>query len=87
MGLPQLSNDQSQNIGNDYNYTPSRIYETIFVRPVSENIVYNAIINLKKSYSAGVDSISSNVLKSIVNYVTYPLTYCINLSSARWCEG
>lgn len=81
VGLPQkLSNEQSRDAGKNCNFTLPRIHKTMFLRPVSENIIYNAIVNLKKSHSAGVDSISSNLLKLIVNYITYPLTYLVNLS-------
>ena len=53
---------------------------TMFLGPVSENTVFNAIMNLKSSNSTGTDLISSNILKAAVNYITYPLTFLINMS-------
>lgn len=55
-------------------------YPTIFIDPVTENEIFNIITDLKKSNSVGLDKISSNMLKSVVNHIVKPLTYLINRS-------
>lgn len=55
-------------------------YPTMFLRPVDEMFVSNIILNLKNSNSAGIDDISTNIIKSCKNYILKPLVYLINLS-------
>ena len=55
-------------------------YPTMFIHPVSENEVYNAVMFLKNSNSVGIDELSSNLLKISVNYLVHPLTFLINYS-------
>lgn len=55
-------------------------YPTIFLEPVSETEILNVILNLKSSNSAGIDGVSSNVLKRSAKIVVKPLTFLINAS-------
>lgn len=58
----------------------NKSYPTIFVEPVRENEIFNIIMQMKKSNSSGIDKISINMLKSVVNYIVEPLTFLINWS-------
>jgi exonuclease III len=51
---------------------------SIFFHPVSTNEVKNLIKSLKSKQSAGIDEISSKLLKEIDEYVVEPLVYLIN---------
>lgn len=42
--------------------------------------VLKIIMNMKSSYTAGVDDICSKIVKSIAIEILDPLVYCINLS-------
>lgn len=53
---------------------------SFFIGPVNKVEVFNKIMGLKSSNCCGVDQISSNVLKSAVNYITEPLSFLINRS-------
>ena len=55
-------------------------YPIMFLGPVNEMEIYNVIMGLKNSNSVGVDEISANILKAVVNYVVKPITYLVNLS-------
>ena len=44
---------------------------TMFIDPVSENDVYNAVMFLKNSNSVGIDELPSNLLKISVNYIVH----------------
>ena len=68
---------------NSHQYTIFNLtknYPTMFIHPVSENDVYNAVMFLKKSNSVGIDELSSNLLKISVNYLVHTLTFLINYS-------
>lgn len=56
------------------------IPHTIFLRPVSENEIYNIIMSLKNSKASGYDYITTRVLKLCAPYICRPLAHIINLS-------
>lgn len=77
-----LPNKLAENFKNrvDHLINLNKEFPTIFLDPVSENEIFNIINSLKVSNSCGIDSISSNMLKSIVQYIVVPLTFLINWS-------
>lgn len=61
----------------DYEFKQKKIYENIFVHPVSNTEMFKIILSLKKSGSLCLDHINSKILISAVNYLVYPLTFFI----------
>lgn len=83
MDVPEQLNNKldNENLGTEFKL--NKEYPTMFLDPVDEKTIYNAIIALKNSNSVGVDNISSNILKSVIHFVVQPFTYLINLSLER----
>lgn len=79
--IPNKLSSNNDNTEVDYHkFTINKNYPTIFVEPATENEIFNVIMSLRNSNSSGIDNISSNMLKSVVNFITGPLTYLINWS-------
>lgn len=64
----------------DLNLNSIPVYPSIFLEPVTENEIFNIIMELKNSNASGVDNISTNLIKKSVKFLVGPLTYLINLS-------
>lgn len=67
----------------DINYDAIPAYPTMFLKPVTENEIFNIINELKNTYSAGVDNLSPNLIIKSVQFLVAPLTYLINLSLSK----
>lgn len=61
-------------------YLSGNYLNSFFLNPTNCYEVYKIVMNMKSSNSAGIDGISSKILKSISSIITAPLTHCINLS-------
>lgn len=53
---------------------------TMFLHPVTEEEVFNAIKNLKNTSSVGDDEIPTKLIKSIASHITGPLSHIINIT-------
>lgn len=56
------------------------INKSIFLQPVTENEIYNITYSLKNTNSAGIDEITSKIVKSCIPYIVAPLQHLINLT-------
>ena len=65
---------------NGIDNTNRSLKDSIFLKPTSNTEVSEIILNLNPNKSAGVDNITVKVLKTIVAYISDPLTYIINKS-------
>ena len=53
---------------------------SFFLQPVTTHEVLNIVKSLKNKYSYGFDEISTNLIKSVIQYILEPLTFIFNLS-------
>jgi hypothetical protein len=58
--------------------------QSMYLKSVTENEVFNSIMNLKDTNSTGYDAISSKTLKLASSYILTPLSFIINKS---FCLG
>lgn len=74
----------NQHISKSNNKTQQKssnsIKGTLFLDPVTENEIFNIIMELKKSNSCGLDSITTNLLQKSVTFIVTPITYLVNFS-------
>ena len=76
-----LSRKINQPQGTSFKQYLSGTYpDSFFLMPTNGAEVFNIIMSMKNSNSAGEDEISSRILKAIANVIVEPLAYCINLS-------
>lgn len=52
---------------------------SIFLTPVTNTDIIQAIAKLKKTASAGQDTLKPNIIKGIANQISHPFAYIINL--------
>lgn len=73
-----LAKDITLPDGQDEN-DEAHVEATIFLHPTTNAEVRETIIKLKKRKSPGIDGIKSEILQSMVDEITEPLVYIINL--------
>ena len=61
-------------------YLTGNYMDSFYLKPTNRDEIFNIIMAMKNSNSAGQDEISSKILKSIANEIVEPLAHCINLS-------
>ena len=61
-------------------YLTGNYLNSFYLKPTNRDEIYNIIMAMKSSNSAGEDEISSKILKAIANEIVEPLAHCINLS-------
>jgi hypothetical protein len=75
---PQLASKIPKNNKSPLTYM-EKVYDTIFLKPVTENEIVNTILKMKEA-SAGYDNISTKVVKLTYLHFLKPLTHVCNLS-------
>ena len=61
-------------------YLQGNYLNSLFLRPTDNDEVHKIALKMKTSHTAGVDNISSKIFKAIINEISEPLVYTINLS-------
>ena len=61
-------------------YLSGNYVNSLYLKPTNRDELYNIIMAMKNSNSAGEDEISGKILKAIANEIVEPLAHCINLS-------
>lgn len=54
--------------------------DSFFMIPTDSSELLKIILDLRSSYSAGVDGICSKIMKAFPNVIVEPLAHCINIS-------
>lgn len=52
---------------------------TMFLTPVTENEILDSVKTLKNNVAPGIDKITNNLLKSIIQYISKPIVHVLNL--------
>ena len=75
-----VANDVQSTSHHFSEYLNPRTSESLFFNPTSECEIIQIVKDLKSSSSCGYDGISTNVVKKIIHYISYPLKHIFNLS-------
>lgn len=78
---PNISKQfESLQPGNIFDYLKTSNQNSMFLKPTSENEIYEVVHKFKNKFSDDFNNINMNVVKKVIHCILKPLTYICNLS-------
>jgi len=81
--VEQVSNNLAHSATSFKNYLPTASKQNVFCFPTTNSEIEKIIFSLKNNKSPGPDNIGPEIIKSIADIVTEPLSFIYNMSFAK----